>query len=344
MLAAIISALAWSPCGPTGCHWPRAALSHRVIERHGALRCSAEDHGALFALGAKAMGEGDIAAARSFFARAAEADPTHAPTKAVLEKLAMLDDELEDEAMLLEEEEEEEEGDDDDDDDDESASSRVDAALAALARTGEAGASSVGSSPPAPPPPSSELVAGAVVAVAGSSTPIGLRILESIASAGWQPAEVDAQKVSAGALAGADAVIIISAAAGGKGGIEPEAVEDVFMGCGMPEGESGMNIGRNAALAGGCPVSTSGTTINRFCSSGLQAVAMAAQSIVVDGVPVAIGGGLDSISLVQPKMIKGVVVERRSVAPPDRRDMLLLLCRAVPRPPEEPGFVSRPTA
>ena len=129
-----------------------------------------------------------------------------------------------------------------------------------------------------------------------------------------------------------------------KAGIEPEAVEDVFMGCGMPEGESGMNIGRNAALAGGCPVSTSGTTINRFCSSGLQAVAMAAQSIVVDGVPVAIGGGLDSISLVQPKMIKGVVLERRSVAPPDRRDMLLLLCRAVPRPPEEPGFVSRPTA
>ena len=98
-----------------------------------------------------------------------------------------------------------------------------------------------------------------------------------------------------------------------KAGIEPEAGEDVFMGCGMPEGESGMNIGRNAALAGGCPVSTSGTTINRFCSSGLQAVAMAAQSIVVDGVPVAIGGGLDSISLVQPKMIKGVVVERKSV-------------------------------
>lgn len=82
------------------------------------------------------------------------------------------------------------------------------------------------------------------------------------------------------------------------------------MGCGMPEGETGMNIARNAALAGGCPVTTSGTTINRFCSSGLQAVAMAAQSIIVDGMPCAIGGGLDSISLVQPKMVKGVVVER----------------------------------
>lgn len=95
-----------------------------------------------------------------------------------------------------------------------------------------------------------------------------------------------------------------------KASIEPGSVEDVFMGCGMPEGETGMNIGRNAALAGGCPVTTSGTTINRFCSSGLQAVAMAAQAIIVDGTPVAIGGGLDSISLVQPKMIKGVVVER----------------------------------
>ena len=95
-----------------------------------------------------------------------------------------------------------------------------------------------------------------------------------------------------------------------KAGIAPEDVEDVFMGCGMPEGETGMNIARNAALAGGCPVTTSGTTINRFCSSGLQAVAMAAQTIIVDGMPVAIGGGLDSISLVQPKMIKGVVVER----------------------------------
>jgi len=95
-----------------------------------------------------------------------------------------------------------------------------------------------------------------------------------------------------------------------KAGIDSADVEDVFMGCGMPEGETGMNIARNAALAGGCPVTTSGTTVNRFCSSGLQAIAMAAQTIVVDGVPVAIGGGLDSISLVQPKMIKGVVVER----------------------------------
>ena len=79
----------------------------------------------------------------------------------------------------------------------------------------------------------------------------------------------------------------------------------------VPEGETGMNIARNAALWGGCPITTSGTTINRFCSSGLQAIASAAQAVVVDGVPCAIGGGLDSISLVQPKMVKGVVVESK---------------------------------
>lgn len=99
-----------------------------------------------------------------------------------------------------------------------------------------------------------------------------------------------------------------------KAGIDPALVEDVIMGCGMPEGETGMNVARNAALWAGCPVTTSGTTINRFCSSGLQAVASAAQSIMVDGVPCAIGGGLDSISLVQPKMIKGVVVEKKLIS------------------------------
>ena len=96
-----------------------------------------------------------------------------------------------------------------------------------------------------------------------------------------------------------------------KAGIEPEAVEDVFMGCGMPEGESGMNIGRNAALAGGCPVTTSGTTINRFCSSGLQAVASAAHSVMVDGVDVAIGGGVESISMVSPVASKTTVTEEK---------------------------------
>ena len=94
-----------------------------------------------------------------------------------------------------------------------------------------------------------------------------------------------------------------------KAGVEPEAVDDVIFGCGMPEAETGMNIARNIALSGGCPVTTSGTTVNRFCSSGLQAVAMAAHSIVMDQVPCAIGGGIDSISLVQPKNYKGIVID-----------------------------------
>lgn len=96
-----------------------------------------------------------------------------------------------------------------------------------------------------------------------------------------------------------------------KANLEPSLVEDVVMGCGMPEAETGMNIARNAAMWADCPVSVSGQTVNRFCSSGLQAVAMAAHAIMIDGTPVAIGGGIDSISLVQPKMVKGVVVEKK---------------------------------
>ena len=96
-----------------------------------------------------------------------------------------------------------------------------------------------------------------------------------------------------------------------RANVEPSAVEDVILGCGMPEGETGMNIARNAALWADCPTTTSGTTINRFCSSGLQSIANAAHSIIVDGVDCSIGGGVDSISLVQPKMIKGAVPERK---------------------------------
>ncbi|GMI21778.1 hypothetical protein TrCOL_g7201 [Triparma columacea] len=88
-------------------------------------------------------------------------------------------------------------------------------------------------------------------------------------------------------------------------------IDDVFLGCGMPEGETGMNVARNAAMWAGLPNTVSGATINRFCSSGLQGIANAAHSIIVDGSTAAIGGGVDSISLVQPKMIKGVVVEKK---------------------------------
>jgi acetyl-CoA C-acetyltransferase len=81
--------------------------------------------------------------------------------------------------------------------------------------------------------------------------------------------------------------------------IDPAEVEDVFMGCANPEGATGFDIARLAAVWAGCPVSTAGTTINRFCSSGLQAIAMAAQQVMTEQTPVAIGSGVESISLVQ---------------------------------------------
>ena len=84
-----------------------------------------------------------------------------------------------------------------------------------------------------------------------------------------------------------------------KANIDPKEVEDVIMGCGTPEGATGVNIARQCAIRAGMPVSTAGVTVNRFCSSGLQTIAMAAQRVIVDNVPIAIGGGLESISLVQ---------------------------------------------
>jgi len=84
-----------------------------------------------------------------------------------------------------------------------------------------------------------------------------------------------------------------------KANIDPQEVEDVIMGCGNPEGATGVNIARQCAIRAGMPVSTAGVTVNRFCSSGMQTIAMAAQRVIVDNVPVAIGGGLESISLVQ---------------------------------------------
>ena len=84
-----------------------------------------------------------------------------------------------------------------------------------------------------------------------------------------------------------------------RAGIEAGEVEDVFMGCGFPEGATGNNIARESAIWAGCPVSTAGVTINRYCSSGLQAIAMAAQQIMTDGTDIVVGSGVESISLVQ---------------------------------------------
>jgi acetyl-CoA C-acetyltransferase len=84
-----------------------------------------------------------------------------------------------------------------------------------------------------------------------------------------------------------------------RAGIEAGEVEDVYLGCGFPEGATGNNIARESAIWAGCPASTAGITVNRYCSSGLNAIAMAAQQIMTDGTDIAVGGGVESISLVQ---------------------------------------------
>ncbi len=84
-----------------------------------------------------------------------------------------------------------------------------------------------------------------------------------------------------------------------RAGIEPVEVEDVIMGCALPERATGGNIARQAAIRAGLPVTVSGMTVNRFCSSGLQAIALAAQRIISGEASIMAAGGLESISLVQ---------------------------------------------
>ncbi|MEO5771504.1 MAG: acetyl-CoA C-acyltransferase [Burkholderiaceae bacterium] len=87
-----------------------------------------------------------------------------------------------------------------------------------------------------------------------------------------------------------------------RAGIDPGAVEDVLMGCANPEGATGWNIARQAALRAGLPVSVAGMTVNRFCSSGLQTIALAAQRIAASEGDVYVAGGVESISCVQNEM------------------------------------------
>src|SRR5690606_36955138 len=75
-------------------------------------------------------------------------------------------------------------------------------------------------------------------------------------------------------------------------------IEDVFLGCGYPEQTQGMNVARIAGQLAGLPVTVAGATVNRFCSSGLQAVALAAHSILVEGADAVIGGGVESITTI----------------------------------------------
>ncbi|MES3011372.1 MAG: acetyl-CoA C-acyltransferase [Pseudomonadota bacterium] len=87
-----------------------------------------------------------------------------------------------------------------------------------------------------------------------------------------------------------------------RAGIDAADIEDVIMGCANPEGATGANIARQIALMAGCPVNVSGLTVNRFCSSGLQTIALAAQRIIAGEGAVYVAGGVESISCVQQEM------------------------------------------
>ncbi|MDB6000255.1 MAG: acetyl-CoA acetyltransferase [Rhizobacter sp.] len=108
-----------------------------------------------------------------------------------------------------------------------------------------------------------------------------------------------------GATLGGHAV----AAAVQRAGIDGADVDDVLMGCATPEGATGSNIARQIALRAGLPVTTSGATVNRFCSSGLQTIAMAAQRIVAGEGDVYVAGGVESISCVQNEANRHFIVE-----------------------------------
>ena len=108
-----------------------------------------------------------------------------------------------------------------------------------------------------------------------------------------------------GATLGGHAV----AAAVARAGVDGAEVEDVIMGCANPEGATGANIARQIALRAGLPVTTSGLTVNRFCSSGLQTIALAAQRIIAGEGDVYVAGGVESISCVQQELNKHMLAD-----------------------------------
>ena len=92
---------------------------------------------------------------------------------------------------------------------------------------------------------------------------------------------------------------VIRHAIGKVSQIHPEEVEEVILGCGQPHGPQGHNVARIAALSAGLPVTTAGLTVNRFCNSGLQAIAQAAHMVILEGVEIIVGGGVESITMMQ---------------------------------------------
>src|SRR5438874_11930516 len=83
-----------------------------------------------------------------------------------------------------------------------------------------------------------------------------------------------------------------------RAGVDPGEVEDVILGCALPEGATGSNIARQSAIRAGLAVTTAGVMVDRLCSSGLQAMAVAAQRVIVDRVPIMVAGGVEPVSLV----------------------------------------------
>lgn len=113
-----------------------------------------------------------------------------------------------------------------------------------------------------------------------------------------------AQRGAFNDTAGVDLVAPLLPEVMSRAKVEAGDVEEVVLGCGYPEGATGGNVARAAALRAGFPVSSTGAMVSRFCASGLEAVAYAARRIMVDGVPVSIAGGVESISLVGPNANK----------------------------------------
>src|SRR3974377_988789 len=94
------------------------------------------------------------------------------------------------------------------------------------------------------------------------------------------------------------AALVIKEALARVPGLDPKEIEDVILGCAMPEGEAGMNVARIASQRAGLPPEVPAITINRFCSSGLQAIAMAAERIMVGHADVILAGGTESMSMI----------------------------------------------
>ena len=112
-----------------------------------------------------------------------------------------------------------------------------------------------------------------------------------------------------------------------RAGVEASLIDDVIMGCAFPEASQGMNVARTASILAGLPVETSAMTVNRYCSSGLQTIALAAERIQLGGADAIVAGGLESMTAIgDPRnhrlVVKDGVPVARSATPPDVRQLI----------------------